>query len=320
MRMKLESRNWVRHRVVLPPVRAAESGRYQLLKRYPTGIHTSMVEVAYDNMDVCRAYEKNLNSFPEIKHPMVCERPINPALKEFNTLQWAELMVSEHRDTVLKIDKQSSFYRANPSAMKIEEWEEQFKRTIAQGLIRLRLAKIQVTEINGNCLDAPLYILEYGSASKCNPMSQTSLDYSGGYKYFITDHHMDNLVKIGGSAWFGELSGPFVYKNKVYFTSFGYTDWSDWFKRRLKLTQYEVRLYVLYQPHVGAFAAAPICRFKYIGTIPVIPSKESMTIGSPVYGVLAKATENKSIQRTRLRCAGESRNRGKLYVAICFPF
>lgn len=243
-------------------------GRYELLKRYPTGIHEGMFEVDPSNMEVCRAYEKNLNSFPEIEHPMVCERPINPAFEEFKRFQWTELNASEQRDTVLKIDKQSPYYKANPGAMKIEQWEEELKARIAKGRIRLRLAQIEVNEIDGKPLDAPLYMLEYDPGGKCDPMSQQSLNYySLGYEYFITDQHMDNLVRI----W-GELSDPFVYKNKVYFTSFTYTDWSDWFKHRLKSRQYEVWLYELMRP-VGDFAAVPACRFRYIGKVPVIPSK-----------------------------------------------
>ncbi len=120
-------------------------------------------------MDVCKIYEKNLNSFPEIKHPMVCERPINPAFKEFKELQWTDLNVSEQREIVLKMDKQSLYYKANPSAFNIEEWEKQFKLRVADGRIRLRLGKIEVTEIYGKPLDAPLYMLEYDTGRKCNP-------------------------------------------------------------------------------------------------------------------------------------------------------
>jgi len=178
----------------------SSGGRYHLLMRYPTGVHEGMFEVDPSNIEVCGAYEKNLNSFPETKHPMVCERPINPAFKEFKTFQWTDLNVSEHRNTILKIDRQSSFYRANPGSFKIEEWEEQFKRRIAEGLIRLRLAKIQVSQIDDKFLDAPLCILEYDPGRKCNPTSQPSVDYSLGYEYYITDQHITNIVNIVGAG------------------------------------------------------------------------------------------------------------------------
>lgn len=250
--------------------KAAVCGRYELLKRYPTGVHEQMWEVLQEDMDVCKTYEKNLNSFPEIKHPMVCERPINPEFKEFKELQWSDLNVSEKREIVLKMDKQSLYYKANPSAFNIEEWEKQFKLRVADGRIRLRLAKIEVTEIYGKPLDAPLYMLEYDTGRKCNPMSQRSLEYSGGYKYFITDEHMNNLVSLESR---GSLSGSFIYKNGVFFTSFSYTLWSDWSKHRLKSKQYEVWLYKLVRP-IGEFAVVPICRFKYIGKVPVMSSKD----------------------------------------------
>jgi len=231
-----------------------------------------MSEVDPKDMEVCGAYEKNLNSFPEIEHPMVFERPISPAFKEFKTFQWTDLKVSEQRDTVLKIDKELPYYKANPGALKIEQWEGQFKERIREGRIRLRLAKIDVNEIDGKPLGAPLYMLEYDPGRKCNPMSQWSVNYdSGGYDYFITDQHMDNLAQINSVP----LSDPFIYENRVYFSLFTYTDWSDWFKHRLKSRQHEVWLYTLVGPvSVGKFAAVPICRFKYIGKIPVIPSKE----------------------------------------------
>jgi len=81
---------------------------------------------------------------------------------------------------------------------------------------------------------------------------------------------MDDLVKIDARTG---LSGPFVYNNEVYFTSFDHTDYHDYFGRRLKSIQYEVHLYRLVGP-VGEFGAFLVCRFRYVGKVPVIPNKE----------------------------------------------
>src|SRR5207244_2656660 len=46
-------------------------------------------------IEVCEAYLKNLNSFPKAP-PMVCERPLNPELKDFQKPEWKALDVGEN--------------------------------------------------------------------------------------------------------------------------------------------------------------------------------------------------------------------------------
>lgn len=247
----------------------AECGCYKLLKNYPTGIHEQMWEVGENDMDVCKAYEKNLNSFPKNKLPMVCDRPINPTFKDFRELQWTDLNVSERKDMIQKMDKESLYYKGNPNAFKIEEWEKQFKSRVSEGRIKLRLAKIEVTKVDSKSLNDLTYILEYDTGRKCNPMKRGSLEYSGGYNYFITDNQMKKIIKILGDASIDKLSGPFVYNNCIYFTSFSYRLLGD-----LKSRQYEVWLHKLVRP-LGEFAAVPVCRFKYTGNVPVDPKLDN---------------------------------------------
>jgi uncharacterized protein len=243
----------------------APSGRYELLKRFPTGVHDAMFEVDPGNMEICRAYERNLNSFPEIKQPMVCERPINPTFKEFKEFRWTDLNVSEHRDTILRMDKESLFWKAHPEMMSVSEWENRFKLRTSEGAIKLRSAEIKLPAIAAKPLNQPLYLLEYDCDRRCNPTSRRSLQHAGGYEYFITDREMKNLWKIAY-----DVTHPFVYKVDVYFTSFRHTDWSDWYKRRLKARQYEIWLHKLVRVP-GEIAVVPICRFRYVGKVQVLP-------------------------------------------------
>lgn len=59
---------------------AAYAGRYELIKG--------------KGVEVCDAYAKNLNSFNP-SEPMLCERPVNPRLKDFAKPMWEELTLDQ---------------------------------------------------------------------------------------------------------------------------------------------------------------------------------------------------------------------------------
>lgn len=243
----------------------ALSGNYELLKRYPTGVHSQMFEVDESNLEVCKAYEKNLNSFPEIHSVMVCERPINSKLKDFIKPDWQALNVSEYKDVIKKMDKQSIYYRSNPNKFNEEKWDEIFKARIEEGKIKLHYAKLDIDKNKYNHVkpeNMPLYMLKYDFGGKCDPSDDKWFDYSG-IEYFITNKEINEIARIIG---LGSLRGAFIYKGEIYFDAFSYT---DSYKYELRNRQYEIWLYKMVYLS-GEFARVPICRFRYIGKIPTL--------------------------------------------------
>ena len=233
----------------------ALAGHYELLGDYPTGVHDTKFQVFPENLEVCKAYEKNLNSFPEIHSVMVCERPINPKLKDFKKPDWQTLDVLENKDFIKKIEKQSVYYRANPNNFSEKQWDETFKARVEERGIKLRYAKLEIDS------DKYKYILEYNFPGKCDPFDERWLENSGGIEYFITTKEMKEILPIIG---LGELRGVFIYKGNIYFDALSYT-WND----KLKKRQYEIWLYKMYYP-TAEFARVPICRFGYTGKVTIL--------------------------------------------------
>lgn len=242
----------------------ALAGHYELLGDYPTGVHDTKFQVFPENLEVCKAYEKNLNSFPEIRSVMVCERPINSKLKDFKKPDWQTLDVLENKDFIKKIEKQSEYYRANPNNFNEKQWDETFKARVEERGIKLRYAKLEIDSDKYKHVKSeylPLYILEYEFRGKCDPFDERWLENSGGIEYFITTKEMKEILPIIG---LGGLRGVFIYKGDIYFDALSYT-WND----KLKKKQYEIWLYKMYY-RTGEFARVPICRFRYIGKVTIL--------------------------------------------------
>jgi len=68
-------------------------------------------------VEVCEAYKKNLESFNE-KEPMICERKINPEMKEFSKPKWEKVNLAEHKELLRRLLKYKSYLR------------EQFRKTV----------------------------------------------------------------------------------------------------------------------------------------------------------------------------------------------
>ncbi len=244
----------------------AISGNYELLKNYPTGHHSQMFEIDESNLEVCKAYEKNLNSFPEIRSVMVCERPINPKLTDFKKPDWQKLNALDLKNVIMRIDKQTPYYKIHPNYFNEEKWEETFKTRIEEGTIKQRYAKLEIDNDKYKHLKSeslPLYILEYDFGGKCDPSNDRWLENSGGIEYFITTKDLKELVPIIG---LGSLRGVFVYEGEVYFDALSYS-WNE----KLKKRRYEIWLHIL-SYRSGEFSRAAICRFRYIGKDPTMKS------------------------------------------------
>jgi len=244
----------------------AIAGDYELLEDYPTGVHDTKFQVFPENLQVCKAYENNLNSFPEMHSVMVCERPINPKLKDFKKPDWQTLDVLENKDFIKKIEKQLSYYRANPNNFNEKQWDETFNARVEEKGIKLRYAKLEIDSDKYKHVKSeylPLYILEYEFRGKCDPSDDRWLKNSGGIEYFITNKEMKEIMPLIG---IGSLRGVFIYKGEIYFDSHSY-EWSS----KLKKSQSEIWLYKMYlRLSASEFARIPICRFRYIGKAPTL--------------------------------------------------
>ncbi len=89
-------------------------------------------------IEVCEAYLKNLNSFPD-DPPMVCERKVNPKFSEFSKPIWQPQDALEHLNLLEQIEQQISQH-SEPEEDFIRGREKRvvwFKERIVNGQIRL---------------------------------------------------------------------------------------------------------------------------------------------------------------------------------------
>ena len=100
----------------------AHAGRYELIKG--------------KGMEVCESYAKNLNSFKPV-HPMICEREINPEMKDFQKPEWKEIDAWENRPLVRKINRFLGLGMA-------EDWEDSLKWDIEHRQLVVHLSQIDI--------------------------------------------------------------------------------------------------------------------------------------------------------------------------------
>ena len=84
--------------ILLSITATADSGEYKLIE---------------GELEVCKAYENNLNSFKDLPHAMVCERKINPKMKDFTKPAWKKVDVWEHREKILDVGEIGNWIKPN---------------------------------------------------------------------------------------------------------------------------------------------------------------------------------------------------------------
>jgi hypothetical protein len=68
----------------------AHAGRYELIKG--------------QGVEVCEAYEKNLNSF-EPHEPMLCDRPVSPEVTDMQKPEWERLNFDQNQTLIVSVDQ-----------------------------------------------------------------------------------------------------------------------------------------------------------------------------------------------------------------------
>ncbi len=236
------------------PVQAQEAPaqkRYELAKYILPGAPAYKSPIYPENLELCRAYEANLNAFPEVREPFVCERPIHPGFKDFSKPKWQELDPVEYIDLLVKMAraKYDQLPRLNPFNEKAVRKGISWR--IALGHIRLKLAELDIAPATGSDSRVPDGIpekvlrVERGDPD-CDPADDTWRRDPPHREYYIAN---DDLTEV---ELFEKIipMDVFLYKGKVYFDSFDQVS---------GIHRYEIYVYMPYGRR-----ATPICRYRYI--------------------------------------------------------
>src|SRR5439155_3228324 len=120
-----------------------EGGHYKTSTLIYSCIGRMMDSVLSENMTLCQAYARNLNSYAPLSSPMVCERLLNPVFPEFSRPPWQNLNPQDHVALIKQMDL-LLFYRWHPENFQEQQWMERLKQDLATNQIKLRLARLDV--------------------------------------------------------------------------------------------------------------------------------------------------------------------------------
>ncbi len=165
-------------------------------------------------IEVCEAYLKNLNSFPD-DPPMVCERKVNPKFPEFSKPVWQPLDALEHLDLLEQIERQKLSHIEEEyirNRGKLIAW---FKEHIASGRIRLALANIDL-EQNGTTAKETILQYEYAD---CDPGNESNFAGLAGRAFYVLNPEKVQIdVEKSKSFAFLVRADIFLFKDQVYLT------------------------------------------------------------------------------------------------------
>lgn len=183
---------------------SAHAGRYELMRG--------------KGVEVCEAYEKNLNSF-SLGIPMICERQINPEMKGFQRPEWKELDALENREMVKNIELfLDNHPRGNPKD-DLAQWEDGIKDRVKIHHLKIEVAQVDIDNdgkadnvvkyYDGSCpmtrhYGTPLLVIN----------QEKSIDIR-------TASLMQNPKSAAGHTltgiWAGTMYDAFIYKDMAYF-------------------------------------------------------------------------------------------------------
>lgn len=198
--------------------------------------------VVGDRIDVCEAYEKNLNSFKELSHAMVCERLVDTNLKEFDKPRWRKLNIWENLDKIKNFEEFMGFtlWKEN------DRWMRNLRNREKKGMAQIYETHIDID--NDGDVDR-VYMYDYG---KCDPQEESHYSMPGGRNLFVWDDE-NNCLHRGLNQYLKfKRFDMFIYKGKVYLDYFGAH--SNFQGGRLDV----------YKSGDGIIGSVVLCRFNYI--------------------------------------------------------
>ena len=247
----------------------AQAGRYELAKYIPTGVHTDKSPVYQQNLELCKAYEANLNSFPKVTEPFACERPLNPKLRDFSKPKWKPLDAREHVKLLVEIARFRN--RHQPQGFGEPAYRRGILEGIRLGQIRLKVAELDITPSPSSANRGPdgvpekVLRIERGDP-KCTPADEKTRRFPPVIDYVIVN---DDLTKFEEFAPLRRTMDAFLYKGEVYFDVFYTTravdadspDFDDPSRRQPVL---EHNRYEIYVNEPRSNQVVSICRYRYV--------------------------------------------------------
>ncbi len=180
---------------------AAESGEYQLVE---------------GTLEACKAYEKNLNSFKDLPYAMVCERHLNPDMKDFSKPAWKRVDVWENREKILDVGEVGKWIKPNSPEARAHLLGR-IREDLQAGMLALYETFIDFD--NDGELD---HVFRY-DYNKCDPGNEMNFAMPTGRSIFVWDDRNNRIDKNLTSAILVSNSrfNIFFYKGKSYADTFG---------------------------------------------------------------------------------------------------
>ena len=228
----------------------AEAGEYALDKKENNFI------LPDDVKEICADYVKNLNRF---NGPMVCDRKIDPDIKEFSKPRWKVIDLNKHSELLKELAQFLVYDYDRWHQIKEEDKEKKYKFNLMKlseyaikKQIRLSVADFDLD--NDGKEDRVLHFLYVTKQLKCNPGKDFSGPYIGKYmllegeKGFHINEEMSHYIFL--SSW-----NIFQYKSATFFDL-----WTGHPNKR------EAEIQVYYPKHStfrNAVGNTLICRIKF---------------------------------------------------------
>jgi hypothetical protein len=172
------------------------------------------VMVVGKGFEVCEAYFKNLNSFPN-HPPMVCERPLNPKLTAFSKPGWQPVDILQNLDLLRLVEQTLRGLTDEQFDAKKEEWLAQTREAVERHLLTLSTASLDVDRDGKEET-----VVEYKQVD-CDPKNQATYSTPSGSKLFALtpDHRGLDVWKSGNFNPIGGRPELFLFKDQVYLTT-----------------------------------------------------------------------------------------------------
>lgn len=165
-------------------------------------------------IEVCEAFLKNLNSFPN-DPPMVCERKVNPKFPEFSKPTWQPLNALERLDLLEQIERLRPSHNEEEYIRNREKLLAWFKEHIANGTIRLAVTDLDI-EQNGTTARETVLQYEYAG---CDPANESNFSGLSGLTFYVLNPgKMQVDVERSKSIHFYDRADIFLFKDRVYLT------------------------------------------------------------------------------------------------------
>jgi hypothetical protein len=168
-------------------------------------------------IEVCEAYLKNLNSFPD-DPPMVCDRKVNPKFPEFRKPAWHPLDALKYFDLIEQIERERPSQTEEEYARNRETLVARYKEHIASGRIRLAVTDLDI-EQNGRTTKEVVLQYEHGD---CDSMSESHFAHSAGRSLYVlnAERTQIDVEKSKNISYLGRVD-VFLFKDRVYLTQWG---------------------------------------------------------------------------------------------------